>query len=397
MKHLNLLNKAFLNFNQAAIKLKDSYEKLQARVGELNSELEEKNRCLQASLRENEDIKNYLKSILESLPCGVIALDAEKNVLTFNRKAQSIIGISAEEMKGSFCAILTSRLGIPVRDVESFLNAKTISNFEARIKKDYSTAYISLNITALKNSKNNRNSVVVIQDITRLKRLEIQAQRNSKLIAIGKMAAKMAHEIRNPLGSIEIFASVLRKELSGESKKMADYICSAVKNLNHIVCNYLFFSRFPKARLKKMDIHKCLDDTINSIWFVKRDVKITKKYQASKHFINGDHELLKQASFNIILNSIQAIKTNGIITIETHNHFNEETWIEIKFIDNGEGISENDIDKIFDPFFTTKEKGTGLGLSIVHNIIDSHQGTIQVESTKGQGTAFSIMLPVFEE
>ena len=178
---------------------------------------------------------------------------------------------------------------------------------------------------------------------------------------------------------------------------MADYICSAVKNLNHIVCNYLFFSRFPKARLKKMDIHKCLDDTINSIWFVKRDVKITKKYQASKHFINGDHELLKQASFNIILNSIQAIKTNGIITIETHNHFNEETWIEIKFIDNGEGISENDIDKIFDPFFTTKEKGTGLGLSIVHNIIDSHQGTIQVESTKGQGTAFSIMLPVFEE
>lgn len=413
----DLLNRAFLDFSQASEVLKNFYQRLESRIHELNLELEEKNRELEESLRENETMKDYLSNILESIASGVVVLDDKGNISTFNGAMQRITSLSWETLRGEdFYSILGSKLGMPAKDVDAILGAEFIANFETRIKPGAKTTSVSLTVSPLRNYQNHiMGTVVVLQDITKMKRLEAQAQRTGRLVAMGEMAIKMAHEIRNPLGSIEIFASILRKELLSDSRngRIAHHICSGVKSLNHIVSNYLFFSRSPKPCFKEIDLHKCLDESLDFVAFLvkRQDIKLVKRYGARYSFIPGDNELLKQVTFNIVLNAVQAMSREGNIIIETNNYVNENQLkvqnnddvkldtglIEIKFIDSGQGINDADLDSIFNPFFTTKENGAGLGLAIVHSIVEAHGGSIECESVNGLGTTFSIMLPLAAE
>jgi signal transduction histidine kinase len=238
----------------------------------------------------------------------------------------------------------------------------------------------------------------------RMKKVQEQANRAGRLAAMGEMSVKIAHEIRNPLGSIELFASSLQKELedNAELKPLCEHICSGVKRINNIISNLLLFIRPEQTpEMLVLDIHESLKD---SLFFAEHLIHINTGIEVVANFadrplrIYGDPQLLSQVSLNLILNALQAMPDGGRLTISTDTcddvHGNEMT--EIRFADTGCGIPPENLSKIFDPFFTTKKKGMGLGLAIVHHITETHGGTIDINSSPMQGTECIVSLPVWQ-
>lgn len=238
------------------------------------------------------------------------------------------------------------------------------------------------------------------REIERMKSLEEQADRNSRLTAMGEMAVKIAHEIRNPLGSIELFTSLLQREITDDNhKNLLGHISSGIKNLNHVISNLLTFTKQPNPIFKKFDVHNFLNDLLQFSKFLlnNNNIRLEKEYSPSLPSGWGDEELLKQVFLNLILNAVQSMPNGGVLKVKTGlgEKLKDNTpFIEMKVIDTGNGITEDNLKKIFNPFFTTRESGTGLGLAIVHNIIELHKGMIEVESEVGKGTTFTVLLPV---
>jgi signal transduction histidine kinase len=237
-----------------------------------------------------------------------------------------------------------------------------------------------------------------------MKKVQEQANRAGRLAAMGEMAVKIAHEIRNPLGSIELFASLLQKELedNAELKPLCGHICSGVKRIDNIISNLLLFIRPEQTpEMQVLDIHELLKD---SLFFAEHLIHTNTGIEVVTNFadrplrIYGDPQLLSQVSLNLILNALQAMTNGGRLTISTGTgdnvHGNEIT--EIRFADSGCGIPPENLSKIFDPFFTTKKKGMGLGLAIVHHITETHGGTIDINSSQSQGTECIVSLPIWQ-
>lgn len=227
-----------------------------------------------------------------------------------------------------------------------------------------------------------------------------EAERNHRLAAVGEMAARMAHELRNPLGSIELFASLLRKELSKdpEKREWAEHLSTAVRSIDYAITNLLLFTSKPIPQMKKVDLKM----TIESIRpFVKHmiqqnNIEWIEACDRRSETTWCDEDLLRQVLLNLILNAIDAMPQGGSLKISTALAAHNPEKVEITVIDSGPGISKETLPHIFDPFFTTKDKGTGLGLSIVQNAISAHKGSIRVESS-ANGTEFIIHLPLNSE
>jgi len=415
---ISLLNQALYNFNLSTSKLQDSYNQLQQRISTLNLELKKKNEQLELNLREKERVKDYLYNILESLNSGVVVVDGEGKVSTFNRAAEQISGIDREKVEGKFFnEVLNPLLS---EDYTSVFPLREFQMSEGEFKlrrKDEKEVRVKVLVTPLR-GKELEGSVIILQDITQLRKLEEQAERNNRLAAMGEIAVSIAHEVRNPLGSIELLTSLLRKEVEDDEDKrrLMDHILTGVKSIDYIINNLILFSKPQYPIFKKVNIHTFLDE---SLLFVapslkQSHIKLIKKYDSFDPLVLGDSELLKQIFLNLTWNAIQAMPQGGQLIISTEifdkglgsgsgsvlslpfsrEHLNAKGYLELKFIDSGVGISDEDKGKIFNPFFTTKEKGTGLGLAIVHKIIEVHGGMIEMESSMGQGSTFTITIPL---
>ncbi len=224
-------------------------------------------------------------------------------------------------------------------------------------------------------------------------------ERTRRLTAMGEMAARIAHEIRNPLASIAIFASILERDLDGDSdkKRLASHITKGVKTLDNVVSNMLLFVGSPVAHLNSLDIRDIIDDAIALTGgHDKKGVKVNASFEGQT-IIPGDQGLLKQLFLNLFINSFDAMDEGGLLSVRTSvsNPTDGFLWIEVK--DDGAGIPKDLLDRIFDPFFSTKERGTGLGLAIVSSIVTAHKGFVDVKSGVGSGTTFVICLPLESE
>lgn len=240
---------------------------------------------------------------------------------------------------------------------------------------------------------------------------EEKLQRAKTFSALGEMAINIAHEVRNPLGAIELFLDILHQDLMNDARKnnIVEKIKAGIQSLNSIVSNLLFFARPLRPDFRKISITLIVDNLLQFSMplFKQKNISVIRKYTINDATINGDVEHLKQVFLNIILNACQAMEEGGKLTVlirrktNTQNDFSQECknikYIEVVFEDTGMGISKEYIDKIYNPFFTTKNKGTGLGLSIAQKILDDHEALIKVKSKVSHGTSFSISFPVKEE
>jgi signal transduction histidine kinase len=395
-----LLLEAFEMFTQASGSLEAAFQELQERTRRLSDELAAKNCELKKSLREKEEVQNYLARILESLPCGVLVLNESGDATLCNPVAAQILGNS-----GSSKSRKTGRRNAAVRKYLTAYAAREDGSAEVEIPF---VAGGKMRVLATASTQLKRASgaiagtLHIMRDITEIKALEARNKRGERLAAMGEMAVELAHEIRNPLGSIELFASLLEKELprTSDTGRWAENIRIGSRSLNNIVSNMLHFANPLAPQFQDVDLHELILEILNFTEPIleQREVRVTTLLAARGWKIAGDRELLKQVMLNLVLNSLQAMPARGSITIGTRD---VQTLpggalcegVEMTIRDTGLGIPPENLGRIFDPFFTTNKNGTGLGLSVAHQIIEQHSGFIQVASALNQGTTFTIVLP----
>ncbi|NQV17717.1 MAG: tetratricopeptide repeat protein [Armatimonadetes bacterium] len=261
---------------------------------------------------------------------------------------------------------------------------------------DFGHRYFEVTYTPYKNEADEiTHVVVIIRDSTNKKNLEDQLVRSERMASIGKLAAGIAHEIRNPLANINASAQLSIKKIELK-EPIQDYLEIIMRNsneANQIIMELLDFARPRELKFEDNLISDILENVIKNLKarFSKNKIKISKHFEKDIPKIKADKKWLEQAFQNIIINSIQAFEDGGNISVSTS--FNSENEIIIVISDNGKGIPKNNLEKIFDPFFTTKDEGVGLGLALVHQIIEDHDGFINIESEIGKGTKVIIQLP----
>jgi len=246
-----------------------------------------------------------------------------------------------------------------------------------------------------------RGWVLVLEDVTELKKWQQQAMRNEGLSAMGEVAAQVAHEIRNPLGVIKLFASLLRKEFDGDGRRgeLLEHILIGVKEIEGVLGNLLLFVRPQAPVFRTIDLRAPLREVLSFVdpLLEENGIRMVERISRSPLEIEGDGELLKQVFYNVVLNAVQAMPEGGTLRVSTtrrRSRIKGQRMVEVAVADSGVGIPPEDLQRIFSPFFTTKERGTGLGLTVVHRIVEIHGGLVEVESEVGKGTTFRISIPL---
>jgi signal transduction histidine kinase len=226
-----------------------------------------------------------------------------------------------------------------------------------------------------------------------IQQAEAAVRRSDRLAALGQLSAGLAHELRNPLGTIKASAELLQRNVSAESevaREMAGFIASEVDRTNSLVTRFLQFARPLELRRDNADLAQTLDRAVSQVEREAKGVAIYKNYAPEIAPFPFDAELMERVFYNLILNAVQATTAGGAVTVKTRAAAGA---VEIAVIDRGVGIDPQQRDSIFNPFFTTKPEGVGLGLAIVSKIVDEHGGKITVESEQGKGSVFHVLLP----
>ena len=397
------LSRAFEDFQVRAEKLREAYGRMQEDFKKVNIELDAKNEQLAQSLRKQEEIQLYLNSILESMNNGVIGINIVEHITHFNRAASDITGYSSAEVLGK----KYSDFFLKGVDEESSLlqvlrTGRGLNRDEKAIRhKEGHPLPVSFQTAMLRDPGGAPiGAVEIFSDISRLKALEEEMQQAKTMAALGEMAATMAHEIRNPLGAMGMWADLLEREIPAESgsKKLVNRIIEGLGRLNRIVSNLLVYSRPVRPNLRRVALDQVLSETVDFVGIEierqEQKVKLMKLLDGGPVFVQVDPEKLQQVIMNLSLNAIQAMPKGGTLTVQIDRSCSAKAgYTSFSVIDTGSGIAPEVLDKIFDPFFTTKANGTGLGLAIVKKIVESHAGYIDVNSTPEQGTTVQVFLP----
>jgi len=348
--------------------------------------------------------ERLVHSIIQNYSDAVIALDNDYKIFFWNKGAERIFGYTADEMLGKTVdPIVPSELkekGELQWLFEETLRKGYVENYETeRIRKDGRRIIVNLSRSLIKDENGEvLGSIAIVKDVTQIKELEKQIQHSDKLALIGQIAAGIAHEIGTPLNVISGNAEYIMMEMGENNpyKEELETIISQAERIANLIKQLLEFARPRKPNYTKVNVNNELHHVVELLkhQFEKSNIKLNLKFSEDIPSIYADCSQIHQVFLNIIVNAIQAINQNGVIEIET---FAKDGYVNIKFRDNGVGILPEHIHKIFEPFFTTKEagKGTGLGLAVSKRIIDEHNGKIEVESTPGKGTVFTVKFPTY--
>ncbi len=374
-RELTKLRNAFESLNSSTQSLMEAYDGLKQDTARLSSNLQES--------------QSFLSDILNSLNCGVIVANITGEIILENQEA---IRLNVSQEK------LTTRWLQKISELEREKPAK-------KIKIDWDASEgrkltISASKLQRKEAEETETYILIVEDVTEVVRLRKQSTRSNRFAAIGKIAAGMAHEIRNPLGGMQIFTSLLRREL-GEDKgkqKMLGHIDTGIHAINNVVSNVLLFTKEPRPAKQQFDLKKLIIDTLEFAGYVfeQNNIDVTSDFPETGLMILADPNLIRQALLNLIHNATQAMPDGGKfhIKIEEVEKPGGKLCVDIICKDTGPGIPKDIRDKIFDPLFTTKDSGAGLGLAIVSQIAHAHGGYIDILNTGESGAGFIISLPM---
>jgi nitrogen-specific signal transduction histidine kinase len=357
---------------------------------------------------EVQNAKIYNEILLQNLTTGVIAADADGRITVFNNEAEQITG--SKDLLDHPVEDLPAELGGLLRET---LRSRERQGDRELILDSAEGGMVVRASSSIFHGQHDEmlGALVVLTDITALKRLELQIRRSDRLASLGTLSAGMAHEIKNPLVSIKTFAQLLpeRYQDSDFRETFSNLIGHEIDRIDTLVNQLLRFARPAKPILQPMHVHTVLEKSLQLVGhrLYQKEIKLTRSWRADVDTIRADADQLEQVFLNFFLNAMDAMKRGGEMLVSTEICPADE-WISavtgangdvrellrITIRDNGEGIRSEDIPHVFDPFFTTKDYGTGLGLSVVHGIIQEHAGQIEVESELTKGTAFHILLPL---
>jgi len=368
---------------------------LSARLAERQSRSDVRLRVATQSLA---DLRALHERIVESIRSGVVTTDLDGRIYTFNQAAVEITGYDEKTVRGKDASILFGDLRGRIRD-----SLKAISSGEgsARFETDCLTPEglrlrLGYSISPLFSEANETTGMVItFQDLTQVRTLEETSRRQDRLAAIGRMAASIAHEIRNPLAAMRGSIQMLRSEMDTDSHQteLMEIILRESDRLNRIITDFLSYARPRSLVESKVDVGVLLHQTFALLRHspeILETQSIIEVMPDEPLIVDADEGQLKQVFWNLARNALQAMPQGG--TLKTYLEKNSSNRLRVSFSDTGRGMTPDQVEHLFEPFSSTTG-GTGLGLSIVYQIIRDHGGTINVRSREGRGTTITIELP----
>lgn len=334
-------------------------------------------------------------TIVSNLPAGLMVLDPNKKIIYTNKELTTLLGKNKNMVGKSLLDEFPDEF---VKAIDEIEKGESVKEIELSIGTNTNNPIItSLSSNKIFNEQGEViGSIVIIRDLSEIKKLQQEVQRKEKLASIGRLAAGMAHEIRNPLSSIKGMATYYIQKFSEQSEegKIGKILVEEVNRLNRVITELLEFAKPVSLQFENTKLKEVIEHSIRLISedAKEKNIKIEIKIDPEDLSIKVDKDKFVQCILNIFINSLEAMDVDGELKILAKKIDKKEILIEIS--DTGHGIDEKDLQRIFDPYYTTKTTGTGLGLAIVHRIIESHNGRIEVKSTKGKGTTFYIYLPL---
>ena len=372
------LARAFASFTEAAAALEDSYSQLQGDVIRLRQELEAANQDLHSSLDENRRMRGRLKRILEGLPCGVLVLEAGGEVTVANPEAQRLLGVSGGAPAPPWMRDLLAGTHAGASELE-LPNAPGPSEWLA-IRR------------ARLSAEEAQSSVIIVQTITATKRLELEHEKLRRRQALAEMSALLAHEIRNPLGSLELFAGLLAESgLDQERRRWVEHLQAGLRTLSATVNNVLHFHSQPPPELAPTDLGELLRSVHEFLQPLAQQARVRLELVNRLYGISvtADRHRLEQVLLNLALNSFRFMPGGGVLRFAGKPPGGESP-AEIEVADTGPGIVQENLKRVFEPGFTTRPGSPGLGLAVCRTILEQHGGSIEVASVAGRGTAFTL-------
>ena len=354
-------------------------------------------RSAKASLSQ---VKAFSDNVIENMPSGLITMNLDHKIISINKTAQDIFGVNLSHQLPQLIEFI-KKLKLSQGIINQEINFNIAPETTAGTTPDeIQSRSIDLDMTAstIKDSEDKITGFLFLfKDLTQIKDLKKQVETNKRLAAIGKLAAGVAHEIRNPLSSIKGFATYFGKRYEDNSsdKQTAQIMVKEVERINRSITQLLEFAKPMNIEKQPVNISDLIEHSLKLVHhdIVQKKIQTKIDINLKTPMIYTDGDRMNQVLLNLYINAIQAMEENGKLFISVQEK-KPEGSIEIVVEDSGSGIDQENLDQIFDPYFTTRSTGTGLGLSIVHTIVENLGGSIKVQSTKGKGTFFIIDLPV---
>jgi len=353
---------------------------------------------LNSVFQENE----RLDAVLDSMTDGIMVCDTSHNLVLFNKAAERLFAFPINESleKPLWSTIHDEEISDFLKQV--LLGDDRIYDREFTIDSKGSIKILSISVMPLVVERSIKGNLVHFEDITEKRAKEARLRRAENLASLTTLAAGVAHEIKNPLGSISIRMQLLQKSLSNFShtntmeqkdhemiKKHIDVVNEEIERLNRIVVDFLFAVRPMNIELELTNLNMLLVEVIDFMKYELESLSVITEFELEENLplIPLDKRFIKQAILNLVKNSLAAMKNGGALCFTTKS---ENDDIKLVIEDTGEGISEENLAKIFEPYFTTRDSGSGLGLTLVFKIIREHSGEISVRSKLNEGTAFTL-------
>ena len=341
-------------------------------------------------------IKAFSDNVVENVPIGLLALDNHGRIAAFNHGAESILRLSASKVIG--------REAKQILPAELLEEIKHSQNRDGVIEKEIECSTSEGNIVPLEIGASRLKdeddvflgNVLLFKDLTEVRSLRREVARSQRLASVGRLAAGVAHEIRNPLSSIKGFATYFKERYPDrpDDQQTADIMIQEVDRLNRVVGQLLEFAKPVSVKPKPISLQALLNDSIKLIKdrAAEKGISVQTQNNTQVDEARIDPDRINQVLLNLYLNAIDSMESGGELKVEISSD-GQHRDIVIRISDTGRGISRENLSKIFEPYFTTKSTGTGLGLAIAHNIVAAMGGQITVKSAPGRGTNFSVILP----
>ena len=350
--------------------------------------------------------RRHYEAILQHMQRGVLTVDTGLRIAMLNRAASLLLDADPAEWRGRPVMQLAPGFELPLREALEREGPHALEEIVVRIRDR--TIPLGYEVSRLQNAAGRvSGALIVFEDLTERKKLDAEVRRMDRLASAGTLAAGVAHEIKNPLVSIHTFAQLL-PERGDEPEFRAEFsrvVTSEVERINHMVQNLLHLAHPRGARRGCVDLCAVMRDAFILLerQFEKEDVEVRRDILCADAAVRGDREQLYQVLLNLLQNALEALsgQTTRILRVSIEKGVDwlgneSKQVVVVRVADSGPGIDSKHLAHIFDPFYSTKPTGHGLGLSICHGIIRDHGGIIQARGHPGQGTEFTVVLPLFD-
>lgn len=354
---------------------------------------------------EDPDSLGFTSALRGCLRCAVISVDAQRKITGYNSTAEKLIHLKASHVLGKSIDLLPAALqkaindtfstGTPDQDRHVLLSGKKGENLEVQI----STTPVSVE------TGKTAGVVLVINEISAIKKWESNMRRLDRLHNVGTLSASMAHEVKNAFVAVKTFVDLLLEK--NPQAELAEIVRLEMSRIDSILGQMRKFSGPAKPEFTEVRLHLILDKSLQLIQHLLavKKIHVTRAFSAAFDSVQGDANQLEQAFINLFFNALEAMDTNGRLTVSTRilpsgskvaglPQQRNGPFVQVVIQDDGRGILPENMDRLFELFFTTKPDGTGLGLAITRRIIEEHHGAITVESQVNKGATLSMVLPV---